>query len=269
MTDPRPLVKPAATAASSSPSPEAIGPEAYARWRATTLGGVTEALEQRLLHQLVGMVKGKRVLDLGCGDGLLTCALAGHGAYAVGIDADRRMLVAAQSRAARPDSRRAFVEGRVEYLPFPDGVFDVVVAVTVLCFVSNSSLGVQEAVRVLRPGGRLVIGELGRWNVWAARRRIRVWLGSELWKGARFRTAGELRSLLERAGIDVAVVRGAVYYPPVGWMARILAPADRWFGAVTTIGAAFIGVAGSKNRSSRTALSQTASGLESVTDPEL
>lgn len=261
MTDPQPLVKPAASAASSSPSPEAIGPETYARWRATTLGAVTEALEHRLLHELIGVVKGKSVLDLGCGDGLLTCALAAHGAHAVGIDADRRMLVAAQSRAACPESRPASVEGRVEQLPFPDGMFDVVVAVTVLCFVSNPSLAVQEAVRVLRPGGRLVIGELGRWNVWAARRRIRAWLGSQLWNAARFRSAGELRSLLQRAGIAVAVVRGAVYYPPVGWMARILAPADRWLGALTTIGAAFIGVAGTKERSNRTAPSQTGLGL--------
>lgn len=227
-------------------APGVIGPDAYAHWRETTLGAVTEALEHRLLHQLIGGVEGKRVLDLGCGDGLLTCALAARGAYAAGIDADRRMLVAAQSRATHPDGRCAFVEGRVEHLPFPDGVFDVVVAVTVLCFVSNPSLAVREAVRVLRPGGRLVIGELGRWNLWAARRRIRAWLSSQLWKAARFRSAGELRSLLERAGIAVAAVRGAVYYPPVGWMARILAPADRWLDALTTVGAAFVGVAGTK-----------------------
>ena len=209
------------------------------------------------------------MLDLGRGEGLLTCALAARGASAAGIDVDRRMLVAAQSRAVPPGGHCVFVEGRVEHLPFPGGVFDVVVAVTVRCFVSNPSLAVQEAVRVMRPGGSLVIGELGRWNTWAARRRIRAWLGSQRWKAARFRTAGELRSLLQPAGIAVAAVRGAVYYPPVGWMARILGPADRGLGALTTFGAAFIGVAGTNDRSARTGLSQTASGLQSATDFEL
>lgn len=111
MTDPRPLVKPAASAASSSPSPEAIGPEAYARWRATTLGAVTEALERRLLHQLIGVVKGKRVLDLGCGDGRLTAALEERGARAVGVDIDRAMLRAAVARTVDA------VRGSVYYPP--------------------------------------------------------------------------------------------------------------------------------------------------------
>src|SRR3989337_900697 len=82
----------------------ATGPAAYARWRATTLGTVTEALEQRRMLTLVGPVEGTRVLDLGCGDGLLTATLAMHGARAVGIDLDRAALRAA---LARRDTTRA------------------------------------------------------------------------------------------------------------------------------------------------------------------
>lgn len=247
-----PPVKLATTHASPGPSPQTIGPAAYARWRGTTLGAVTEALEHRLVHQLLGDVAGQRALDLGCGDGLLTSALAARGAYAVGIDVDRRMLVTAHSRPAHSAGRSAFIEGRIEQLPFQDGLFDVVVAVTVFCFLPDPAAALREAVRVLRPDGRLVIGELGRWSMWAGRRRIRARLGgSPLWKAARFRTAGELRSLVRRAGVAVTSVRGAVYYPPVGWMARVLAIADRWLSPLTTLGAAFIVVAGTKGRSSR------------------
>lgn len=223
-----------------------IGPAGYAAWRHTVLGRTTEALEHRLIVEFAGDVAGERVLDAGCGDGLLVCALADRGAHVVGLDADRRMLVAAAARTRRRGVRATLVEGRLERLPFADDVFDVVVAVTVLCFVSDASVAVREVARVLRPGGRLVIGELGRWNTWAARRRVRGWLGSPLWKTAQFRTAATLRSLIEDAGLSVVAVRGAVYYPPVGWLARALAPADRWLGHVTTVGAAFIALAGRK-----------------------
>ena len=223
-----------------------IVPATYAAWRQTALGRITEALEHRLIVDFAADVAGARVLDAGCGDGLLACSLAERGAHSVGLDADRRMLVAAAARAGGRGVHATFVEGRVERVPFADDVFDVVVAVTVLCFVSDASVAVREIARVLRPGGRLVIGELGRWNTWAARRRVRGWLGSPVWKAAQFRTVADLRSLIEHASLSVVAVRGAVYYPPVGWLARALAPVDRWFGHVTTVGAAFIGVAGKK-----------------------
>ena len=96
--------------------------------------------------------------------------------------------------------------------------------------------------RVLKPGGRLVIGELGRWSWWAAHRRIRGWLGDRTWRAAMFRTAKELRRLVNAAGLNVAEIRGAVQYPPCGFAARLLAPVDPWLGQQTTLGAAFIAV---------------------------
>ncbi|WP_137128515.1 hypothetical protein [Roseomonas sp. HF4] len=57
--------------------------------------------------------------------------------------------------------------------------------------------------RVLRPGGRLVIGELGRWSLWAARDRIRGWLGSRLWRRSAFHSAADLRRAAEGAGLLV------------------------------------------------------------------
>jgi SAM-dependent methyltransferase len=223
------------------------GPADYARWRATTLGSVTEALEQGLVLDLMGSVAHNHVLDLGCGDGVLTATLAARGALATGIDIERAALRAA-IRRTDPGQHRPprFVQGRVERLPFADGVFDVAVAVTVLCIVPDSARVVAEAARVLRPGGRLVIGELGRWSTWAARRRIKGWLGSRLWRSARFYTPADLSLLLESAGLKVDAIRGAVYYPPVGVLAGALAPLEPWLGSVTTIGAAFIAAAATK-----------------------
>ena len=223
-----------------------IGPEPYASWRRTTLGAITEALEERVILDLAGDVSRSRVLDVGCGDGALACAVAARGAEVTGVDADPAMLAAARSRAGQQGLAIAFAEGHLEHLPFADASFGLVVAMTVLCFVPDAGGAVREMTRVLRPGGRLVIGELGRRSAWAGLRRVRGRLGSPTWKRARFRTASELRALMSEAGIEVDVMRGAVFYPPIGLFARLLAPADPWLGRHTTAGAAFLAAAGTK-----------------------
>jgi len=221
-------------------APTAIGPDAYTSWRAKSLGAITEAIEHRLLLDMIGVRAGTRFLDAGCGDGALAYAAAIQGADVTGVDPDPAMLAAARERATKVKLAAAFVEGRVEQLPFPDASFDVVASVSVLCFVADAAGAVREMARVLRPGGRLVLGELGRWSVWAALRRVRGWLGSRTWRAARFRSSGELRALAEQAGLSVTTLRGAIYYPPMALFARLLAPLDPWLGRYSTVGASFI-----------------------------
>ena len=72
--------------------------------------------------------------------------------------------------------------GEAASIPFDLERFDVVVAVTILCFVANAAPVFRDISRVLRPGGILVIGELGKWSLWAAARRVRAWFGSPLWR---------------------------------------------------------------------------------------
>lgn len=223
-----------------------IGPQAYAAWRATSLGAVTEKLEEGLMLEVLGDVAGARVLDIGCGDGALVRALAARGATTVGVDPDPTMLAVARTFTAEANVTATFLEGRADALPFPDASFDRAIAVTMLCFVPDAVKAVREMARVLRPGGRLVVGELGRWSLWAAMRRLRGWLGSPSWKAARFRDARELRKLAEAAGLTATATRGAIFYPRVGWLARAMAPIDPWLGRRTTIGAAFIAVAATR-----------------------
>jgi len=140
----------------------------------------------------------------------------------------------------------AVVEGDARRVPFADNTFDLVLAVTVLCFVSDADLAVREMARVLVPGGRLVLADLGKRSLWAAERRARGWLGSSSWRAARFRTARETRRLVEKAGLSVERARGSIYYPPSGTLARWMAWLDPVLGEITTEGAAFVCVAGRK-----------------------
>jgi ubiquinone/menaquinone biosynthesis C-methylase UbiE len=221
-------------------------PDAYRRWHASRLGTITDRLEEALLLELIGSPAGLRILDAGCGDGALATALARRGAAMTGVDADPRMLAAGRARAEAMGLAVAFVEGDIRALPFPDASFDAVVAVTVLCFVPHAQHAVREMARVLRPGGRMVIGELGRWNLWATKRRIKGWLGSATWRAAKFRTAYELDRLVTSAGLHLTATRGAIFYPPCGSAAALLAPSDSWLGRGTTMGAAFLAVSGRK-----------------------
>lgn len=136
-------------------------PASYVRWRGSPLGRVTDLLEEQLLLELIGDPTGLDVLDAGCGDGMLMSSLAQRGARMVGLDSDPRMLRAAAERVDSRTGPMRFAHGRAEALPFADASFDRVVAVAVLCFVSDAERAIREMARVLRPGGRLVLGELG------------------------------------------------------------------------------------------------------------
>jgi len=156
-------------------------PDAYRRWRSSRLGQTTDALEERLIVELVGPPLDGRILDVGCGDAALAVALAKRGAIVTGVDSDPCMLAAGRARAEASGVAVELLQGDVRSLPFPDDSFDLVLAVTVLCFVDDAGRALSEMARVLSPGGQLLIGELGRWSLWATTRRVSGWLGSRVW----------------------------------------------------------------------------------------
>lgn len=223
-----------------------LSPATYAEWRRGTVGRITERLECDLVFTLTGPVGGRRVLDIGCGDGTYAIEASLRGAESTGVDRSAPMLDAARRRAATLLAPPRLCRGDASALPFPDGSFDMVIATTVLCVAAHPEEIMAEAARVLRPGGTLVVGELGRWSAWAAWRRVRGWFGNGAWSGATFRTPRQLRALVRRAGLEPGRVRGAVRYLPAAPLARALGPLDPLIGSVTTLGAAFIAVAAVK-----------------------
>jgi 2-polyprenyl-3-methyl-5-hydroxy-6-metoxy-1,4-benzoquinol methylase len=67
-----------------------LGSEVYGRWRASTVGAIMEALQRRPILDLLGDVRGRTLLDVGCGDGDLAIKLHKRGAIVTGIDNSKR-----------------------------------------------------------------------------------------------------------------------------------------------------------------------------------
>lgn len=101
------------------------------------------------------------VLDIASGDGVLAELLAPHSRGYICLDASSKVVLAASERLRR--LRNVEVrEGDMHALPFDDARFDLVVLMHALTYAEKPAQAVSEAVRVLRPGGRLLLTSLAR-----------------------------------------------------------------------------------------------------------
>ena len=96
------------------------------------------------------------MLDIGCGDGRFCRMMKAHNVRATGLDPVEPFIVRARDRDPEGDYRIGFAEA----LPFDDGVFDLAVFYLSLIDVDDMPMACQEAARVLKPGGRLLIANL-------------------------------------------------------------------------------------------------------------
>ncbi len=104
------------------------------------------------------------VLEVGCGPGRLSVALAARGLGVTGLDLDPAMIDRARWNAGRADPPAdrtpTFTVGDVASLPFPDASFDVVVSTLSMHHWDDRQGGLAEIGRVLRPGGRALVWDL-------------------------------------------------------------------------------------------------------------
>ena len=152
---------------------------------------------------------GTRLLDAGCGAGLLALLASLRGARVTAIDAAPSLLEVVRERVPSADVR----EGDLEALPFDDASFDAVTAINSIFYAADMSTAMRELARVVRPGGRVVI------TAWGPPERCEVIAhlfsqvaplmpppppGSAPAHPGALSQPGELAAVLKRAGLHVA-----------------------------------------------------------------
>ena len=143
--------------------PEAVRAFEHAGWQQAaaeydaTFAQATAPFVEALLDA-AGVVAGIRVLEVCCGTGLVTAAATARGARTIGLDFSPAMLH--RARHAHPELQ--FDEGDAEALLYADDSFDAVVSNFGIHHVARPDKALAEAMRVLRPGGRVAF------TTWAA-----------------------------------------------------------------------------------------------------
>lgn len=100
--------------------------------------------------------RGKRVLDVGCGNGYVLSRYAREGALVAGVDLTRAAVELSQRRFTLAGLPGVFHQANAESLPFGEATFDCVCSMGVLHHTPDTGGAVAEVYRVLKPGGRLI-----------------------------------------------------------------------------------------------------------------
>jgi 2-polyprenyl-6-hydroxyphenyl methylase/3-demethylubiquinone-9 3-methyltransferase len=163
-------------------------------------------------------LRGLRVLDVGCGGGLIAEPLARLGARVTGIDPAAETIEAARRHAEGQGLEIDYRAGRIEELATEALAFDAVVCLEVVEHVPGPAAFLETCAGLVRPGGLMLLSTINRTlkayllAIVGAEYILR-WLpvGTHQWE--RFVTPDELARHLRAAGLGAPVVRGLVYNP--------------------------------------------------------
>ncbi|MDA8192646.1 MAG: methyltransferase domain-containing protein [Thermaerobacter sp.] len=178
---------------------------------ATPVGTFIEIVEQKILKELLNPCPGERIVDLGCGTGTNAVWMAEAGCEVVGVDESEPMLAQARRKTVARGGVE-WVRGDLARLSCSSASFDAGLMQVTLEFVRQAEAALTEALRVIKPGGRLVLGLIQGTGAWARYYQERARADPDsVYYGAHFWTLGELIAVM---GWRPACVRGGLYVGP-------------------------------------------------------
>lgn len=177
-------------------------------------------------------------LEIGVGTGRFAEALG----VEVGMDPARAVLDVFAGRLKDVSLGARLVQGAGEALPFADASFGAALLVVTLCFAGKPARLIEEAARVVRPGGAVVPCIVDRDSPWGRWYLEKQAAGHLFYEHARFFTAREVSAWLERAGLRVFRVTSTLTQPPQE------SPRPEPAHPCLVAGASFVCLAGRKER---------------------
>lgn len=181
----------------------------YDQWYATKMGRFVDAVETACAFELFTPEQGQSILDVGCGTGNFSVKLAEKGAFVTGIDVSEDMLEIAREKSG--DLPITFKHMDLYELDFQDNTFDAVFSMAAFEFVKEPERALSELFRVLKPGGKLLIGTIHLDSPWG-----RLYTSEPFQKDTVFRHAA-LKTLEEMAAYypdGLVRTRECLFTPP-------------------------------------------------------
>jgi 2-polyprenyl-6-hydroxyphenyl methylase/3-demethylubiquinone-9 3-methyltransferase len=162
--------------------------------------------------------EGLRLLDIGCGGGLLSEPMARLGFAVTGADASEKNIGTAAAHAAEQGLTIDYRATTAEALSAAGERFDMILNMEVVEHVANVPLFMSSCAALLKPGGMMVVATLNRtFKAWAlaivGAEYVLGWLPKGTHEWAKFVTPGELRSAVTAGGLAVADLTGVAYNP--------------------------------------------------------
>jgi SAM-dependent methyltransferase len=125
-------------------------------WASFAPAAIFSTVPAAKLVKFAQVSPGQRVLDVGCGTGVVAITAARRGAKVSGLDLSPDLLHRARDNAVTAGVEIDFLEGDAEALPYPDATFNIVLSQFGHIFAPRPEVAVREMLRVLKLGGRLV-----------------------------------------------------------------------------------------------------------------
>lgn len=162
----------------------------YDQWYMTKMGRFVDDIETACAFELFSPEQGQKILDVGCGTGNFSVKLSEKGAVVTGIDVSDDMLSIARTKSgALPIT---YINMDLYQLEFQDNTFDAVFSMAAFEFVEFPQRALVELFRVLKPGGKLLIGTIHLNSSWGRLYTSEYFQRETVFKHATFKTMEEM-----------------------------------------------------------------------------
>ncbi len=190
--------------------------EKYADWYQTPRGNYVGENEYSCLKNNIGDCSGKKIIEVGCGTGFFLRRFAEQAQETVGFDLTAGMLSRGRKIAEAEGLKINFIQGDIlKGLPFQDDYFDIVYSNSMIEFFSDikeAKKALEEMWRVLKPGGKFVIGVLNKESTWAYKRTAETMEKDTIFSEGKFYSWAEFNKLMQNFG--EVKIESTLFVPP-------------------------------------------------------